>query len=145
MQLSHFRVQDFPLAPFYNPLPFVCTQSLVIKSAKKGMEDNRFVSRLHHPSLLATARKSIMNVHHHHHHHLVVVPSSAEEVLGRPGSAAGSSNKMGGIVPVVPEEQKAKARDQQKKWRENLKKDTAKSSEYREMQRERTRYVERQL
>lgn len=96
------------------------------------------MSRLHP---LVAARKSILN----HHQHIILQPSSVEEML-RPASVASTvdlrrcvsvasnNNKM------ASDEQKAKARDQQKKWRENLKNNPVKSAEYREMQRERTRY-----
>nr|CAH0112987.1 unnamed protein product [Daphnia galeata] len=40
---------------------------------------------------------------------------------------------------ITSDEQRAKAREHQKRWREKLKTDVAKSAEYREMQRERTR------
>ena len=40
---------------------------------------------------------------------------------------------------TTSDEQRAKAREHQKRWREKLKTDVAKSAEYREMQRERTR------
>ena len=42
---------------------------------------------------------------------------------------------------IASDEQRAKAREHQKRWREKLKTDVAKSAEYREMQRERTRYA----
>lgn len=81
--------------------------------------DNRFISRLHP---LAAARKSIHNT----------VPS---EMHRSPNTIRRCTTK------ITSDEQRAKAREHQKRWREKLKSDVAKSAEYREMQRERTRYL----
>ncbi|KAI9562321.1 hypothetical protein GHT06_013286 [Daphnia sinensis] len=81
------------------------------------MDSNRFISRLHP---LAAARKSIHNT----------VPS---EMHRSTNTIRRCSTK------ITSDEQRAKAREHQKRWREKLKSDVAKSAEYREMQRERTR------
>ncbi|XP_059350297.1 golgin subfamily A member 6-like protein 22 isoform X1 [Daphnia carinata] len=81
------------------------------------MDNNRFISRLHP---LAAARKSIHNT----------VPSEMHRSTNTIRRCA---------TKITSDEQRAKAREHQKRWREKLKTDVAKSAEYREMQRERTR------
>ena len=84
------------------------------------MDNNRFISRLHP---FVAARKSM---------HKNVSPE-----MHRSPSVASSIRRC--ATKITSDEQRAKAREHQKRWREKLKTDVAKSAEYREMQRERTR------
>ncbi len=84
------------------------------------MENNRFIARLHP---FVVARKSMNN--------------SVSSELHRSPSVASIRRCA---TKITSDEQRAKAREHQKRWREKLKTDVAKSAEYREMQRERTRY-----
>lgn len=87
------------------------------------MDNNGFISRLHP---FVAASKSMNSD----------VPS---EMHQSPNSIRRCATK------ITSAEQRAKAREHQKRWREKLKTDVAKSAEYREMQRERTRYYSHQL
>lgn len=82
----------------------------------------RFLARLN-PFLVA--RKSINN--------------SISSDLHSLRSPSVASNRRVCSTKIASDEQRAKAREHQKRWREKLKTDVAKSAEYREMQRERTR------
>lgn len=85
------------------------------------MENNRCISRIHP---FVAARKSMNN--------------SVSPEMHRSPSVASSIRRC--ATKITSDEQRAKAREHQKRWREKLKTDVAKSAEYREMQRERTRY-----